>query len=134
MIEVSINDKKTRFPTKPTMDVNITGACSSGGVMVVSLTQTSETDFSADKTFAEISAAIEAGQSVVLKVITGTISSFVPLHMYTSNIVAFQGIQFQPSDFSNPSVMDGMMVGMYQCDANNIWQTGGEIYQLTIPK
>ena len=106
----------------------------SGGAFVVTITKDGGTGaYSADKTFEEISAAIEAGQNCVFRIIVGTIRNFVTLKNYApGNFIELNVIGIRPSDFSHPEILDCLDYELIACMADNTWQNNLMTYKLTI--
>lgn len=95
---------------------------SSGGVLVVTLTNDDNGNIVADKTFDEISAAIEAGMAVTVKDGCGNPVLGANLCQYMAGMmVSFNLVQLTPSDYTKPTVMDQMIYTAYVCQANNTW-------------
>lgn len=105
-----------------------------GGAFVVTITKDDETgSYLADKTFEEISAAIEAGQNCKFVLIIGTLRSFLTLVTYIpGSAIELHQIGIRPSDLSQSTINDCLAFTLLVCRADNTWQHAYMAYKLTI--
>lgn len=92
-----------------------------GGAFIVNVTEADDGTISADKTFAEISAAIEAGQSIVCREDAGYMVTYFNLYTYgAGQAIGFNTVQMIPSDYTTQT-LDTFIYGVLTCTASDTW-------------
>lgn len=105
----------------------------SGGAMMITLTRNDSGDMIADKSYADIAAALEAGNVVCARI--SSVMPAVTLYTYAvpgsymvGGAIGFLNISLFSSDMSQDEpVMDAFMATSVICDADDHWHVSSTV-------